>query len=149
MNFDGAVFQEESATGIGVVIRDEKGLVVASMADTIHLPNSVAAVEAFATVKALYFALDIGASSIILEGDLECIISALKYNIASLAAYGHLIVEAKSLVRNFFEVVFCHTQRQDNSTAHNIAKYVSKLSVWKKDIPPRLFSVILVDAAIP
>lgn len=129
MNFDGAVFQEESATGIRVVIRDEKGLVVASMADTINLANSVAAVAAFATVKALYFALDISASSIILEGDSECIINALKYNIASLAAYGHLIVEAKSLVRNFSDVVFCHSQRQGKLTARNIARYVSEFFV--------------------
>lgn len=126
----------------------EKGLVVASMADTIHLPNSVAVVEAFVAVKSFYFALDIGASSIILEGDLECIISALKYNIALLATYGHLIVEAKSLVRNFSDVVLCHTRRQGNLATHNIARYDSEFSVWTKDVPPHIFSVILADAAI-
>lgn len=131
-----------------MVIWDEKGLVVASMADTIHLPNSVAVMEAFAAVKAFYFALDIGASSIILEGDLECIISALKYNIASIAAYGHLIVKAKSLLRNFSDVVFCHTRRRGNLATHNVARYDSKFSLWMKDVPPHIFSVILADAAV-
>ena len=121
-------FWEESAAGIGVVIWDEKGLVVASMADKIHLPNSVAVVEAFATVKALYFVLNVGASSIILEGDPECIINALESDITSLATDGHLMDQAKSLIRNFSDVIFCHTQRQGNSATHNIARHARHIS---------------------
>ena len=97
MNFDGAVFWEENAAGIGVVLRDEKGLVIASMVEKIHLPNSMAVVEVIATVKALHFALNIGASSIFLEGDSECIINALNSEVVSFATYGHLVEEAKSL----------------------------------------------------
>ena len=42
INLDRVVFKEENATGISVVIRDEKGHVMASMAKKILLPNSVA-----------------------------------------------------------------------------------------------------------
>ena len=74
INFDRAVFKEENAVGIGVVIRDEKGHVMASMAEKILHPNSVAIVEAMAAVNALTFAQDIGLSYLILEGDTEIVI---------------------------------------------------------------------------
>ena len=44
------MFKEENAAAIGVVIRDEKGHVMASMAEKILLPNSAAIVEAMATL---------------------------------------------------------------------------------------------------
>ena len=43
------MFKDENAAAIGVVIPDEKGHVMASMAEKILLPNSVAIVEAMTT----------------------------------------------------------------------------------------------------
>ena len=53
---------------------------MASMAKKILLPNSVAIVEAMAAVKALTFAQDIRLSYLILEGDSEIVINALRSN---------------------------------------------------------------------
>ena len=60
----------------------------------------------------------------------QCVtsINALKSDIKSLAAYGHLIEEVKSLVRNFSDFFFL-SQRQDNSAVHNIARHVSEFLV--------------------
>lgn len=46
INFDGAVFQDLSKAGVGVVVRDSHGMVLASMSEQIPLTNSVAEVEA-------------------------------------------------------------------------------------------------------
>ena len=35
INFDGAIFAKEKSSGMGVIIRDRKGLVIASMATRI------------------------------------------------------------------------------------------------------------------
>ena len=43
VNFDKAIFREQKA-GVGVIIRDEHGKVIASMADGISLPFSIDAV---------------------------------------------------------------------------------------------------------
>ena len=72
------MFEEENAASIGVVIRDEKGHVMASLAEKIFHPNSVAIVETMAAVKAFTFAQDIGLSYLILEGDSEIVINVLK-----------------------------------------------------------------------
>ena len=53
VNFDGAVFREENSIGVGVIIRDTDGQIIASMVEKVPLPNSVAA------VKALYFAAEL------------------------------------------------------------------------------------------
>ena len=130
---------------------DENSLVIASMAEKFHLPHSVIAVEVITTTKALKFASNIGLSSIILEVDSKSTIEALKCEVVSLAAYGHLIEEAKSLARAFTNVEFSHTRRQGNSTTQNIARHarhVSEFSVWMKDVPSHLLDVISADSAI-
>ena len=78
------------------------------MSDKSILPQSVNEVEALAAVRALLFAKDIGASSIILEGNSEVIIKALIWDNAS---SGYIIDEAKFLSNFFVDVVFSHTKR--------------------------------------
>nr|POF08281.1 putative ribonuclease h protein [Quercus suber] len=151
VNFDGAVFREMQRAGVGVIVRNAEGCVLASMAETFHLPFSVAAVEVIAAKKALQFARDIGLSSIILEGDSKITIDGLKSTYASLNEYGHLLVEAKEVAKQMEAVEFLHVPRQANKSAHNIAKHarhVSELTVWMEDVPPHLVSVIQADSAI-
>ena len=95
VNFDRAIFREEQQAGVGVIIRDEHGKVIASMADGSSLPFSVDAVEAFAAKEALKFAQERGLSAIVLEGDSKRTIDSLLCEDISLAAIGHLIDEAK------------------------------------------------------
>ena len=97
VNFDGAVFREDNSAGVGVVIQNEQGLLVAAMTDKVPLPYSVSAVEVLAAIKALRFAGDIGLESFILEGDSKFTIDALAGDNLELAEFGNLIEEAKWL----------------------------------------------------
>ena len=69
VNFDGAIFREEKKVGVRVIIRDQQGRVLASMANNFPLAFSVYAVEVFAAKEALKFAQELGLSAIVLEGD--------------------------------------------------------------------------------
>ena len=63
-----------------MVIRDCQGLVLgllALMSQIILLPLTVVELKTLATVKALEFAIDLGLSTIILEGDSEIVINVL------------------------------------------------------------------------
>lgn len=134
INFDGAVFKEENPIGIGIVIRVERGQVMASMAKKIFLQSSIVVVEAMVAVKALTFAQDIGLFFLILEGDSEIIINALKSEDVSLVSYGHLIDESKYLAESFTVVHIFHIRRWGNSDAHKIARHVSGFSACIEDI---------------
>ena len=125
MNFDRAVFREENSAGVGVIIRDEEGQIIASMAEKVPLPNSVAALEVVAAVKTLYFAAELGISSIVLGGDSEIVFKALVSDDTSFADHGHLVEEAKLLSALFNFCSFSHVKRQGNSAAHHLARHVS------------------------
>ena len=136
VNFDGAVFREENMAGVGVIIRDEKGQIIAFMAEKVPLPNSVAALEAVAAVKALNFVAKLSISSIMVEGDLKIVIKTLFNEDISLADHEHLVEEAKLLSVLFSFCSFSHVKRQGNSAAHHLARHVSSQLVWMVDVPP-------------
>ena len=60
INFDGAIFPVEKKSGIGVVIRDSRGLVIASCSKVVHQVLGASEVEAMAATWALSFAADVG-----------------------------------------------------------------------------------------
>ena len=88
------MFRKSQRAGVGVIVQNAEGNVVASMAKSFHLPFSVVAVEVIVAKKALQFAKDLGLSSIILEGDSKIAIDGLKSKNSSLTEYSHLLDEA-------------------------------------------------------
>lgn len=68
---------KEDQAGIGVVIRDDKGQVIAFLSHINALSLSVVEIKFLAAVRALDFALDIGIDLVILKGDSEIVITSL------------------------------------------------------------------------
>ena len=60
INFDGALFSKENQAGIGVFIRNEVGLVLASLSQQIPLPAIALEVETLVARRALEFVAVIG-----------------------------------------------------------------------------------------
>ncbi|XP_030923317.1 uncharacterized protein LOC115950221 [Quercus lobata] len=89
VNFDGAIFAEDGLAGLGVMIHNDHGLIMASLTQQIPLPGLVIEVEVLATRKAL----EVGFDNITLEGDSEVLINSLAKGGNSLAHYGHLLVD--------------------------------------------------------
>lgn len=78
VNSDGATFAEDSTAEIGVVIRNEAGMIMASLTQQILLPASVIEVEALAARRALELALELSFGNITLEEDSEILLKTLK-----------------------------------------------------------------------
>ena len=57
INFDGATFADDRTAGLGVVIRNKEGRVMASLSQKIPLPISVIEVEVLAARRALELAV--------------------------------------------------------------------------------------------
>ena len=60
VNFDGATFSDIATAGLGVVVRDSEGLVIAALSERIRLPPTVAALEALACRRSILFAIELG-----------------------------------------------------------------------------------------
>ena len=125
VNLDGAFFREENMAGVRVIIHDEKGQIIASMAEKVPLPNSIAALEAIAAVKALNFATKLGISSVVVEGDSEIVIKAMLSQDVSFVGHKHLVEEAKLLSALFSFRSFSHVRTQGNYAVHHLARHVS------------------------
>lgn len=132
INFDSVIFKELGIAGIGVVVRDSQGLVLASISDQICLPQSIAKVVAIATMRVVQFTQELSLSSIIFEGDFEIIIKTLCSQDESFSSYGHLIAKSKVCLDSFIFCRFTHIHKQGNFVAHNIvrhARHISSISV--------------------
>lgn len=76
INLDGATFKEIEKVGLGVIIWNDRGQVLASLSKKIQLPFSFALVKAMAVARALSFATELGFSRFNLEGNSELVIKA-------------------------------------------------------------------------
>ena len=123
VNFDGATIKDIGKAGPGAMIRNSSGQVLASLSEQVPLPHTSDIVEALAAAQAISFALELGFSSFILEGDSEVVIKSLKSDEATLSPFGHILNSAKQKTETSCCISFSHIRRLGNSVAHNLAKY--------------------------
>ena len=123
VNFDGAVFSELNMSGIGVVIRDNNGAVLASCSEKMFQAYKTEETEALAARKALMFAHELGFQSVILEGDALGLIQALKSQEQNVCPLSLLVEDVKVYSNHFRRVLYSHIKRNGNSIAHSLAKH--------------------------
>ncbi|XP_075655185.1 uncharacterized protein LOC142625399 [Castanea sativa] len=112
INFDGAVFSKENKSGVGVVVKDVKGLVLTSCAKVMQQASEAVDIESLAVATALSFARDPGFQCVVLKGDLMEVIQALRENAQSLTLIGLLLEDVRMLSQNFEQVLYSHTKRE-------------------------------------
>ncbi|XP_050248608.1 uncharacterized protein LOC126695850 [Quercus robur] len=134
---------DEDRAGIGVVVRDSQGMVMASLSQNIPLPHSVVNLGTLAACRALEFSLELGFDKAILEGDSMIVMAALRDHSPSLASYGLLLRDSQLMANLFTCISFQHVGRVGNYVAHNLARHarhVTGFSVWIEDVPIQIFA---------
>ena len=142
------MLEETGEAGIGEVIRNSAGEVMASLSEKIPLPSSVEAVEALAARRVARFVQVVGIIESILEGDSLSMISALKNGDRMNSAIGHLIKDTLSYVISNRSLSFSHVHRRGNVIAHALvrrARFCSQYEVWMEFVPPNISNLLLVD----
>ena len=148
LNFDGAIFPELGKAGLGVVVHDCQGNVIASVLKQTPLPFSSDIVEAMAVARALVFAQELGITEFVLEGDSVVVINSLRSKEASFSSFGHLLELAKSMLGSSTCINLSYVRRSGNKIAYNLARHarnVKGLSVWVEDVPPHLADVLFAE----
>lgn len=148
VNFDGATFQDIASAGLGVVVRYSEGLVIAALSERIHLPPTVAALEALAYRRAILFAIEIGLQEVVFEGNSEVIFKLLTVEQPCMSTFGHIIEDSRSLAARLRMASFTHTKRQGNNVADKLAKLAKNLyepQVWLEDIHSNVTKLVTVD----
>ena len=147
-NFDGAMFAESDQAGIGVVVRNHRGQVMAALAEKIPKPASTEILEVLATRRAVQFTLELGFAHSIFEGDAEIVIKALVEGNGSIPSIGHIVKDIESITGLLRTKSFSHVRRQGNAVAHALAER-ARLSfpvlIWMEDVSPDIYHFLFAD----
>ena len=143
VNFDGAIFSTQSSAGLGMVVRDQAGLVLATLSQKIPLPTSVETVEVIAARRALIFALELDFESVMVVGDSEIIINTIREKTLLSSNLGHILEDIHVLSCSFSSISFHHIKRMGNCVAHRLARrsFCNPLLVWMEEVPPDIVDV--------
>jgi ribonuclease HI len=147
-NFDGAFFKESNEGGIGVVIRNQAGLAIATLSQKLTATHSIKMTEALAARRAILFAKEVGLTNVEFEGDAENVIRDLCSSEIMHFAYGLVIEDAKSMLPAFQDYSLSHTRCSGNMVAHAPARKATQCQtylVWMEDVPPDISNVLLHD----
>ena len=77
-NYDDAMFRESDNAGIGVVIRDSEGQVLAALSEQLVKTPSVEILELLVARRAVKFTAELGYAQFVCEGDSESVVNSLK-----------------------------------------------------------------------
>ena len=97
INFNGALFLDQGCAGLGVVIRDSDGLIIAALSQKVRLPGSVDMVEALAASRAINFLKELSIHRKVVEGDSLRVIQAITDTRPVKTLFGHVIEEIRFL----------------------------------------------------
>ena len=127
-------------SSIGVIIRNNQGLVIASLTQKLPQAYQAIEIEPMAAIRALESGLEVGIDQAIVEGDSEIVVKTLVSNNLSLASFGLLIEDACTYAASFSKLSYSiNRKRECNKVAHNLAKLAA--FVWMENVSPHVYSV--------
>jgi hypothetical protein len=147
-NWDASIDKNRGQLGIGVVVRDDKGLVIAAASKVRQGLFEPVMGEAIASYEAARICKELSIPKGWLEGDAKIIVDALNSDERILSRYGHLVEDTRSILQSFpsWKCDFVH--REANEAAHRLAKaattYISD-RMWWNYTPDCISDIILVE----
>ena len=149
LNFNAAIFADLPASGIGVIIRNDRGQVMAALSSKGGAVQDSEVAEVLACRKALEFALDADFSNLIVEGDNTTVMNSITLAQSDLSCLGNIYDDIRCLAEGLRHVEFNSISRSANRVAHSLAHYAKHLDediVWLEDSPPPALEALYLDS---
>ena len=149
VNTDVAVFSNTKAVGIGVVVPDHEGAVIAALSKRLSLPLGPLEAEAKAVDEAVSFARDIGLQDIIFETGSTIINNALTGTTIASVSIDNIVTNILHKLQDFRRSELMHVRRQGNKPAHTLARHaegIDKFVTWIEQTPSFIESLVIQDA---
>lgn len=145
VNVDGATSLNGLGTfGVGVIIRNEEGRVVAALSKALPLHYPTDWTELFVMEQGVLLAQEMTLPNVIFETDAISIIQAISQDLNG-SEMGHLIQGIQLAKSSFSCCSFHHVKMDYNRATHELAqfaKYNQANSLWKGVTPPFLDHLI-------
>ena len=151
LKFYVAIFSKLNRTGVGVIIRNYKGEVMAAMSAKGPAVHSSEEGEPLACRKAVEFAIDASFSRLVLEGDNVNVMKAISSQEANISLLGNVVEDIKHLIRGLQWVSISHTRRSGNKLSHVLAQHARTIIedlYWIEDSLPPVIEKLYEDACL-
>jgi hypothetical protein len=148
INWDASLNVKSTLIGLGCVIRNAEGFVVAAKCGISRAVAEPVCAEAMAALFALEFCCELGYVNVVSEGDSLQIIKGVCDPDYSLDRIGHFLDAIRQKVGEFSDCKWSHCLRDANEVAHCLARRASSLglcNVWTDNMPLFISSVCIRD----
>ncbi|XP_035551702.1 uncharacterized protein LOC118349877 [Juglans regia] len=138
-NWDAAIDKGNSRLGIGVIVRNSEGSVMASLCSSMDLIPDPLLGEAVAARRASSFCAELGLQHIILEGDSLSVVKAIQHKEDSWSDTRLVIRDIKIMLSKTRSWSVLHVHREVNVIAHHLAKFALSCQedcILIEDYPP-------------
>ncbi|XP_059445374.1 uncharacterized protein LOC132177155 [Corylus avellana] len=148
VNWDIALDKANGRIGVGVIVRNEAGRVIAAKGSTrLGLLDATAA-EALGAFMAVCLCKDLRLTQIYLEGDAKTVVDAVTAGERSSRNFGQLIDDIREMLALFPNWRIGHIRRGGNNAAHVLAKEAMKRVIdklWIDEIPMCISDIIVEE----
>lgn len=152
LNWDAALCPNRGTVGMGAVIRNWQGRVLAVRCLSHDGFLEPMAAEAWARGQALQFGKEMGFTHLILEGDARAIVEAVNSEDTNWSKIGHLVMDIKTLLQGFAQWQIQAVGRAANNVAHTVARLAirEKLSrTWRDAYPECIHEIVITECSTP
>ena len=145
LNFDAAIFSRMEKSGIGTIIRNEKGEVMVGMFAMGPQVDTSEETKLFACRRSLEFAMDDGFTRLMIEGDNTNVMQAISSDVANYSFLGNVVDDIRHLMSGLQWVTISKIRRGGNKVAHVLAQHARNLEYdlyWLEDSPTSFGSLV-------
>ena len=144
LNFGATIFLGMEKSGIGAVIRNERGEVMVDMTTIGPRIETSEEAELLACRRSLEFAMDASFTSIMIEGDNINVMQAISSNVANFSFLNHVVDDIRHLMAGLQWVKTSKIRRGGNKVAHVLAPDL----YWLEDSPPPALEALYQDSLL-
>ena len=144
LNFGATIFLGMEKSGIGAVIRNERGEVMVGMTTIGPRIETSEEAELLACRRSLEFAMDASFTSIMIEGDNINVMQAISSNVANFSFLNHVVDDIRHLMAGLQWVITSKIRRGGNKVAHVLAPDL----YWLEDSPPPALEALYQDSLL-
>ncbi|XP_059446658.1 uncharacterized protein LOC132178227 [Corylus avellana] len=148
INCDAAVDGKNGRMGVGLILIDHDGGVLATGSFTKKGWLDPTTVEVMATIRAAQFCKEMDVSNVLIEGDAQKIIQALQNGDQNGSRYGQLVEDAKLILTSLMNWKPNYVRRNVNGAAHILAKMATRHivdCVWRDGILDCICDIIQAE----
>ncbi|KAK9209155.1 hypothetical protein WN944_001519 [Citrus x changshan-huyou] len=141
INVDVAINTKNQIAGVGAVIRDSNGKIIAAGINQIHLKGPVSLAEAETVQWGLQLAKEADLTSLIIKSDCLEVVQLVNNTKGSKTEIFWTILEIRNQLKGFQKVIVHHILRQCNAYANSLAKLAlgrNSSSMWLGTIPAKI-----------